>query len=310
MLTAINKLFQTQKENWPLAAANYAGLQQALQKEFLFEGFEIKVQFNPERIRSSLAPTDNRSVLQGRCILCVENRPSEQQGIDYQTYHILVNPYPIFPQHLTIADKRHVPQRIENRISDMLDLARILPEYVIVYNGPECGASVPSHFHFQAGNKGFLPVEKEIHSFAGKTSLKREAEGSVYYMSHYLRKCFVYESSSEKWLIEQFNWLVEGLQHIQSTEKEPLFNIICWKEETGWQWIVFPRKQHRPRQYHETGGQQILLSPGVVDFGGVWIVPRKTDYDKIDKELLIDIYSQLTLSDEAARNLCRHIVDQ
>jgi hypothetical protein len=304
----INDLFQKQWQDWPLAAANYAGLRQALWKEYFVDGFKIKAQFNPERIRSSLAPVDSRSVLQRPCFLCAENLPTEQQRIDYQAYHILVNPYPVFPQHLTIAAKQHLPQRIENRMSDMLNLAQILPEYIIVYNGPECGASAPDHLHFQAGSRSFLPIEEDIHSYAGKMRLKYDTEGSIYYMEKYLRKCFVYESKSEKWLMEQFNCLTEGLQLIQSAEKEPLFNLICRKEGTVWQWVVFPRSGHRPRQYHETGDRQILLAPGVVDFGGLWIVPRKTDYDKIDKELLTDMYSQLTLSDEATRDLCRHII--
>ena len=306
----INELFQKQWQEWPLAAANYADLQQALQKEFLFEGFEVKVQFNPGRIRSSMAPVDSHAMLQRPCFLCAENRPAEQQALDYQSYHILVNPYPIFPRHLTIASQQHLPQLIENRMNDLLDLAQILPEYVIVYNGPECGASAPFHFHFQAGNKGFLPIEKDVHSFAGKIQLKSAAEGRVFYMEHYLRKCFVYESESEKWLVEQLNCLVEGLQRIQPAKKEPMFNLICWKEETVWQWVVFPRRRHRPRQYDETGDRQILLAPGVVDFGGVWIVPRKSDYDKIDKALLIDMYSQLTLSDEATQDICRYIIGQ
>ena len=41
----------------------------------------------------------------------------------------------------------------------MLDLSKILDEYVLFYNGPKCSASAPDHMHFQAGNKGFLPLE-------------------------------------------------------------------------------------------------------------------------------------------------------
>jgi hypothetical protein len=305
----IEQLFQEQLQDWPLIAKNYLDLQQALWKDIAFEGFEIKIQFNPERIRSSGAKVDSPSIQQRPCFLCGENRPPKQKGLDYPPhYSILINPYPIFPRHLTIPDTRHVPQQIQGRLNDFLALAQDLPDYTLLYNGPKSGASAPDHFHFQAGNRGFLPVENDIHSFPGKKLLKQDVSGNIYYMENYLRQCFVYESNHEEWLLARFNQLTQLLQAGQPMEEEPMLNLIGWKEENQWQLIVFPRKQHRPRQFYETGDNQLLLSPGVVDFGGVLVVPRKEDFDKIDKDLLIDIYSQLTLSDEATRNICRHLV--
>ncbi len=40
----------------------------------------------------------------------------------------------------------------------MLTLAAALPGFVVFYNGPQCGASAPDHLHFQAGERGFIPV--------------------------------------------------------------------------------------------------------------------------------------------------------
>jgi hypothetical protein len=303
----IEHLFEEQLQHWPLAARNYAGLQQVAWKDILFDGFEIKLQFNPERIRSSAAPIDKKSIEQRPCFLC--RRPPEQQGIDYPPhYTLLINPYPISPVHLTIADNRHVPQRIAGRIQDFLQLAEDLPDFTILYNGPRSGASAPDHFHFQAVNKGFLPVERDIHDFREKTLLRQDSEGAIYYMEHYLRSCFIYESSRIEWLLSEFDRLYQPLHAIRASEDEPMFNLICWKEKAAWQFVVFPRKQHRPRQYHETGDKQIVLSPGVVDFGGILVIPRKEDFDKLDKKLIEDIYSQLTLSDETTRNIGRHLV--
>jgi hypothetical protein len=301
--------FDKQLQDWPLPAKNYADLKHLRWKTISFDGFEVKIQLNPERLRSSAANVDSSSSGPRPCFLCPENRPLEQDGIDFPPcYQLLVNPYPIFSRHLTIPDNRHVPQRIEGRISDLLRLAGYLPDYTLLYNGPESGASAPDHFHFQAGNKGFLPVEQDIHSFPGKKLLRQDESGSIYFMENYLRSCFIYESKSEEWLISQFKRFTQQLHRIQPAENEPLLNMICWKEKDNLLLIVFPRKQHRPRQYYETGDGQILISPGIVDFCGVLVVPRKEDYDKINKELLTDIYSQLTLSDDATQNTCRCIV--
>lgn len=76
-------------------------------------------------------------------------------------YTILVNPFPIFPRHLTIPLVSHTDQLIYGRLGAMLDLAEKLEGYTL-YNGPKCGASAPDHFHFQAGNRGFLAHGGEI----------------------------------------------------------------------------------------------------------------------------------------------------
>ncbi|GHT03990.1 DUF4922 domain-containing protein [Bacteroidia bacterium] len=289
----VEELFQEQLQHWPVVAENYAGLQHILWKEISFDSFEIKLQFNPERIRSSAAKTDEKSIAQRPCFLC--NRPPEQKGIPYPpSYLLLINPYPVFPVHLTIPDTRHVPQRIAGRVQDLFRLAEDLPDYTILYNGPHAGASAPDHFHFQAGNKGFLPVEHDIHFFPGKKLLRKDLLGSIYYMENYLRTCFVYESNQLEWLLSEFDQLTRLLHTFQPSEEEPMLNLICWKEQENWQLIVFPRSQHRPRQYYATGKEQLLLAPGVVDFGGVLVIPRKEDFDKMDKNLIEDIYSQLT----------------
>ena len=103
---------------------------------------------------------DTKSIQARVCFLCGANRPAVQTGIPFQAkYTILINPFPIFPRHLTVPSVLHTPQRIAGRMMDMLELAETLEDYVIFYNGPRCGASAPDHIHFQAGNKGFLPFE-------------------------------------------------------------------------------------------------------------------------------------------------------
>lgn len=293
----IEQFFLEQLEVWETASRNYDSLKDIKSKGFDFGHFHIKIQYNPERIQSSEASTDKKSLIQRPCFLCKANRPEHQKEIDYLLrYNILINPYPIFNRHLTISDRDHVPQLIKYRIKDMLYLANDLPEFTILYNGPASGASAPDHFHFQAGNKNFLPIEQDIKYYPYKENLKKEEKGILYRMKHYLRECFIFESKDIDWLLKEFALFYSTLQEIQYNENEPMFNLICKKEKSDWQLIVFPRKKHRPWQYFEKEENKILLSPGVVDFGGVLILPRKEDYEKLNKNIIRNIYSQLTLN--------------
>ena len=172
---AAKLLLEEQKKSWTALAKNYNSLNTAKVKSFQFPGFVIKAQHNPGRIKSTSAEVDEKSVSERKCFLCPDNLYEEQKAVKYgEDFHILVNPFPIFPEHFTIPHKDHIPQLIKEYFGRMLSLSKNLPNYVVIYNGPECGASAPDHLHFQAGTKNFLPINE------GFYSLKNEYGESAY----------------------------------------------------------------------------------------------------------------------------------
>ncbi len=295
----VEDLFRKQLVTWELAKRNYTGLSSALYREIYLDGFRLKLQFNPDRVRSSAAKTDELSIRERPCFLCPQNRPQEQKELSFLSdYELLVNPFPVFPRHLTIPDRRHTDQLIRDRIGDMLHLAEGLPGFFIFYNGPKCGASAPDHFHFQAGIKGELPLEKELVSFDRKLLIYEMPEGKLFSMENYLRKTLIYESTDLQWLSRKFEELLSVLQSMQPKEKEPLINLwISYKNGT-WQLVVFPRIKHRPSQFFDSGEKQVLFSPGTVDFAGMLILPRKEDFEKLDSGIIMDMFGQLTCSED------------
>lgn len=286
----IETFYRKQLEDWEQARNNFALLEQAQYKSFDFPGYTISTQYNPGRMVSSKARIDINFISQRPCFLCKNNRPDEQIELDFKDrYYILVNPYPIAPYHLVIADKEHCVQNICGRVEDMIDLATELSDYTILYNGPQAGASAPDHFHFQAIKKGFLPVKEEVENFVSSyPSSDKRLE-----MCH-LRRCVILRAGSKDELTQLFDETCLLLQKQQNTENEAKMNLILWQDGSSFVMLIFPRKQHRPYQFDETGDKQILIGPGVVDMGGILVTPRKEDFEKIDKDLLINIYTQLT----------------
>lgn len=292
----VEVLIASQKNNWQLAKNNYSGLQKVITREIVFENkFKIKIQFNPERIRSSAAKVDAKSIQERKCFLCQANLPSEQHGIDFlNNYLILVNPFPIFTRHLTIPLKNHSDQRIEGHFEDMLLLAQSLNDYMVFYNGPQCGASAPDHFHFQAGNKGFMPIENEF-DILSKTLLKQTGDCKIFAIDNYLRKTIVITGADKNILNIWFKQLFDILKTNIPSDPEPMVNILtCWADNK-WYVYIFPRKKHRPDQFFKDGEDQILLSPASVDFSGVLITPREEDFIKLNESLIRDIFEQVTM---------------
>ena len=295
-----------QNNTWQLSADNYHGLDLVEEKTLLIDNFKIKVQFNPQRMRSSAAKVDASSIAARKCFLCAENRPPEQISLDLgQNFILLVNPFPIFHTHFTIPSNDHIPQRLAPNLKAMLEISRIMQGYLLFYNGPECGASAPDHLHFQAGETGFLPVESEFTTLKMREgNLMKDSDSlKIWAFDHYIRKMISIETDNSQQGIGTIEKILSRFQEIQSEKIEPMLNMLCSYGHGKWIIHLFPRKQHRPSQIYAQGDDQLLISPASVDFGGVFITPRREDFDKITAGEIADIFEQVTLDDIAFKKL-------
>lgn len=292
----VNELFDQQLSVWEMARNNFEGLKTVQIREFDFDGFAVKVQFNPARMVSSGAKVDAKTIAERKCFLCAANRPEVQRGIEWRDYDILINPFPIFTRHLTIPRRKHVDQRLVPYIADMFDLARELTDFVVFYNGPKCGASAPDHMHFQAGNADFLPLVSDYFNLkqVGRTELVETADtAETYLMKDYLRVVYCIESADAVALKEAFmklynSWVVDA-------DVEPMMNVVCLYREGKWYLFVIPRGAFRPWQYTAEGDAQLLVSPATVEVSGLFITPVKEHFERITKEDVVDILTQCTI---------------
>lgn len=306
----LTQFAEDQKQSWQLAATNYAGLASVEEKQFDFGGFVVKVQFNPERIRSSAAKVDTASIAARKCFLCDENRPAEQNAIGCgDRFQILVNPFPIFHRHFTISSLAHTDQLFFENIAEMLQIAQNMEGFTVFYNGPECGASAPDHLHFQAGENGFMPIEAEFETLkTDKNNLLSETGSTkIWAFENYLRRMISIEATGFEEAIQTIRFFTGKFHEFQPEKKEPMLNVLCYFSDSKWTVHLFPRKLHRPSQFFAEGEKQILLSPASVDFGGVFITPRKEDFDKITAADIADIFEQVTVDDAMFRELKKEI---
>jgi ATP adenylyltransferase/5',5'''-P-1,P-4-tetraphosphate phosphorylase II len=292
-----------------LAAANFKGLEKVEEKTFQFDGLQIRAQFNLERMRSSVAEVDKQSIAARKCFLCSENRPSEQDGIAFgDDFLILVNPFPIFKNHFTISCNRHVDQRFIPGVKTLLELAAAMEGFTVFYNGPECGASAPDHLHFQAGESSFMPVTDDFERIKSSGRILFSGEKtSVWAFDNYLRKMISVETSSMDEALKVVDLYYKHFAAMQPEKIEPMMNALCSFSNGKWTIHLFPRKAHRPTHFYEEGEKQILISPGSVDFGGVFILPRREDFDKISKENIVDILAQVCVDQDTFLELTAEI---
>lgn len=309
MKQEIQTLLDEQLASWEMARTNYDALKQVRVKELEVNGCQYKVQFNPARIVSSSAKVDSKSIQERKCFLCPANLPPMQQGIPFNGhYQILVNPFPIFPKHLTVPELEHVDQRILMRFGDMLDLAKCADDYVVFYNGPKCGASAPDHAHFQAGNKGFLTIETEWQRKKDE-KIAELSGGTLWALDDYPRATLVIEATDKIDAMTLFG-IVFGAMELKPGEEEPMMNVLTWVEGDKWIVCIFPRDKHRPSCYAAEGDDNILISPASVDMGGVFITPLEKDFEKITADDIAGILSEVCMNPADFRELTERIKER
>jgi hypothetical protein len=298
--SAAHSLFNSQLNSWGLLKKNYDALHNVQTKSFWFDGFKLKIQYNPERIKSTSAEVDEVSISNRKCFLCAENLPEKQKGILLkENFILLCNPYPIFPQHFTIASLDHKPQRISGSFLALLKLSRLIsPRYTLVYNGPTCGASAPDHLHFQAGTKNYLPIENDIQQLKNDFGriVQQEEFITTSFIDDGLRRLIFIESTEQKMIEKLFEKIYEEYGQLSKTEPEPMMNILCnFDNEFGWSVIIFLRSKHRPECFYINDPGRIMISPAAIDLSGLVVTPREEDFIRTDKDILQKIFSEVSL---------------
>ncbi len=289
----IDRLFKSQIEEWPQLRRGVDGLTRARSREFVVKGFPVVARHIPHRIESTTAPVDADAILKRACFLCAENLPDPEKGLVFDpTFVITCNPFPILDNHLSIVLREHTPQRIKGHFLTMLELALRLPGYVVLYNGPECGASAPDHMHFQACLAGEMPLFDDL----------ARASGGI--IPDYPRSAFVIRDSDPDRLDRRFTELVVSLEGVNEDRVEPMVNLVAFHEEGYWVVVVFPRSVHRPRVFH-TG--ELTWSPGSIDLCGVVVLPVVSDLEKITAEDIREVYAEVSLEPRIVTAIARRL---
>ncbi len=238
-------------------------------------------------------------------IVFLKNR----KGILYRDeYLILCNPAPILTAHLTVSHVDHRRQAITEHIETFLRLmADFGSGWVVLYNGPRCGASAPDHLHFQAAPSGQMPIEKDIRE-QKRLVLTKQREGVLFYRVEGLgREVVIIEGEDPVAVGVGFNGFLEGLKKSLLLDDEPMMNVVGLHEDGKYRLVIFPRRKHRPDAFFREGNDRVVVSPGVIDMGGILVTPVERDFERLDAAAVEGIYKEVSLEGEVVEKAIRSL---
>ncbi len=297
--------FEQQLTLWPDVRLRYQHLTN-IQTRVLSDS--LTLQHNPKRIVSTGAKLDAQA-LQRPCFLCHSQRPPQQIPLcGWDEYELLVNPFPILPEHFTLSHRDHQPQRILTHFRSFIEIAHQLNRHLTFYNGPQSGASAPDHLHFQAGSKGIVPLETHFAQWTPANEIHHH-HFYVCKLNGYL--CGALAIIAPEWekhtpheLSECFDYIYHLLP-ASSTNPEPLMNLLAWQDDNlkSFITVIIPRSKHRPACYEEIHSPHRVVSPGALDMAGLLITPRFDDFNAITPYEAQSIISEVGVSDETIQHI-------
>ena len=179
--------------------------------------------------------------------------------------------------------------------------------------------------HFQAGSRGVVPLERDWDTlyqpnlsriwpiseeeYLEAVNMSLVADGTgVFSLRNYLCPGIVIITRTPHANKVLFEKVYQALP-IDEDEYEPMMNILSWSvsgtadEDERIVSVILPRTKHRPDCYFKEGKEQVMVSPGSLDMGGMIITPRKEDFDQMDAELAKSIIQECGMTLDAELNM-------
>lgn len=290
---AVDRLLQQQRASWPALRDGENALREMPTRWLARGDAATLVQANVRRSASTFAKTDAASVAKRPCFLCEVNLPPEERGVLFDELVLMPNPFPAVADHLTIAAREHVAQRLSDRIASLHRMARALGEqHFVLYNGPRCGASAPDHFHFQCGRLRDLPIftHSLIDGHLGERVL---AIGHRTALHIRCESADVATAAVERAL----EILPRG-----ATEDEPMVNVLSAWRDGHYVTLVFPRVRHRPEAFY-AHSRRLAISPAALEMAGLVVVSDPDQFADVTPTMLEAIFSEVCLDADDARRV-------
>jgi hypothetical protein len=153
-----------------------------------------------------------------------------------------------------------------------------------------------------------MPIEKEITD--GKRCMRTmRVDGVRISRAEGLgRELIILEGDHPAGVAGIFKRIVAELQRAFNTDNEPMMSIIGSYEGKTLRLLVFPRARHRPDAFFREGDARIVVSPAVIEMGGVLITPVEKDFERLDASAVERIFGEVSLNAEVVENVVDAVV--
>jgi hypothetical protein len=143
-----------------------------------------------------------------------------------------------------------------------------------------------------------MPIEKEMRRKNSILLTKRVDDVLLYRLRDLGREVIILEGDDPMAVGSAFRVFLNTLKRVLLMNEEPMMNIAGFKKEGKWCLVIFPRRKHRPEAFFREGDARVVVSPGVIDMGGLLITPVEKDFERLDGAEVKNIYREVSLEEK------------
>jgi hypothetical protein len=143
-----------------------------------------------------------------------------------------------------------------------------------------------------------MPVEREIREEKRFTRMTQVDGVLLYRVRDLGREVVILEGDDSTAVGGAFKIFLNALKRDLRLDEEPMMNIAGFHQERKWRLVIFPRRKHRPDAFFREGEGRVVVSPGVIDMGGVLVTPVERDFVRLDAAAVEGIYGEVSLEAE------------
>ena len=269
-----------------------------------FPGRTVSARFRAPRDLSEMKDKESAYVNEGDpCTLChdtVKKNFPQLRAFLWTDFMIWPNPVPIFDDHITFARSEHRGQHLSRRsIENMLNFMLFAPQFRIFYNGPQVGASVGKHQHFQ-GLIDPLPVEgldRSMAARAGHTSL-----GTI---KNYPARVVVLEGKDQREVAKMVNAVNDQVRQFKEYKRGGVIDInaLFVREGDYYRAFLFPRKLSKPVTLNSINA--INGTPASVEMSGVMVTGNLKGFEELTADQIETGLDEISSQPQDVKTLVR-----
>ncbi|MCJ7782939.1 MAG: DUF4922 domain-containing protein, partial [Desulfobacterales bacterium] len=117
----------------------------------------------------------------------------------------------------------------------------------------------------------------------------------LYHLRDLGREVIILEGDDPMAVGSVFRVFLNALKKVLLIDEEPMMNIAGFQKDGKWRLVIFPRQKHRPEAFFREGNARVVVSPGVIDMGGLLITPVEKDFERLDGADVENIYREVSL---------------
>jgi hypothetical protein len=140
-----------------------------------------------------------------------------------------------------------------------------------------------------------MPIEKEMGRENSIAPTKQIDRVLLYRLRDLGREVILLEGDDPMTVSGVFMEFLNGLKKVLLIDEEPMMNIAGFQNEGKCRLMIFPRRKHRPEAFFKEGDARVVVSPGVIDMGGLLITPVEKDFERLDGAVVETIYREVSL---------------